>query len=254
MRNLERGAELAATAAKENLPVHLCVMDVDSDTSVANCFAALRAAGIEIDVLINNAGIEKHGAIEELSLGEIRAVMETNYFGAIRCIQQVVGPMRERGNGCIVNISSVAGKISSSPLGAYAATKHALEAVSEALAMELRPFGVGVLLVQPGIIDTAMAHSIDMPTPSKYRQGRQLSAMFHASLRHGTPPSVVAEVIRQALESGTTQLRHPAGPDAAGFLAWRAGMSDEDWIQFNTLNDEDYKARVKATFGMDIQI
>lgn len=254
MRDLARGADLAATAAAERLPVHLRVLDVDRDESVAACFGALRAEGVVPDVLVNNAGIERHGAIEELPLAGIRAVMETNYFGAVRCIQAVVGGMRERGSGCIVNVSSVAGRIASSPLGAYAASKFALEALSEALAQEVRPFGVRVRIVQPGITDTAMAQAMPGSGSPTYRQVRQMAALFRASLAHPTPPTVVAQVIRTAIEDGGAQLRWPSGPDAAGFLAWRASMSDEAWLAFNSQPDDEWVAAVKATFGMDVTL
>jgi NAD(P)-dependent dehydrogenase (short-subunit alcohol dehydrogenase family) len=228
-------------------------MDVDSDESVADGFVSILGQAGTIDVLVNNAGIERHGAIEELSLEDIRAIMETNYFGALRCIHQALPGMRERGSGCIINVTSVAGKISSSPLGAYAASKFALEAASEALAQEMKPFGVRVAIVEPGIIDTAMAHAIEKPPPSKYRQIANLSALFRASLQHPTSPMVVASVIREVIESGTWKLRHPAGPDAAPFLAWRAAMSDEEWIGFNTLDAEQFRERVKQDFGLELE-
>ena len=108
-------------------------------------------------MLVNNAGVERSGSVEELPLAEIRAVMETNYFGALRCIQAVVPHMRQRRNGCIINIASVAGRIANSPLGCYAASKFALEAISEALGQEMKTFNVRVAIVEPGIIDTPMA-------------------------------------------------------------------------------------------------
>jgi NAD(P)-dependent dehydrogenase (short-subunit alcohol dehydrogenase family) len=205
-------------------------------------------------VLVNNAGVERHGSVEELPMEAFRATMETNYFGALRAIRQVLPRMRERGSGCIVNVTSVAGKIASTPLGAYTASKFALEAVSEALAQEMKPFGVRVAIVEPGIIDTPMARALDDPHPSPYHQGRLMSALFQASLEHGTPPSAVAAVIRDVIESGTWKLRHPAGPDAAPFLAWRAAMTDEEWTEFNSLDAEAFRARVKKDFGLDLKL
>jgi NAD(P)-dependent dehydrogenase (short-subunit alcohol dehydrogenase family) len=254
VRNPERAAQLKEMAESEDLPVSIHTMDVDSDQSVTSCMAAVQRQGGPIDVLVNNAGIERHGSTEELPMEAFRAIMETNYFGAIRCIRAVVPQMRERRSGCIVNVASVAGKISSSPLGAYAASKFALEAISESLAQEMKPYGVRVAIVEPGIIDTAMAHSIEHAPASRYGQGRHLAALFHASLAHPTPPSVVAGVIREVIESGTWKLRHPAGPDAGPFLAWRAAMTDEQWIDFNALDDEGFREAVRRDFGMEIDI
>jgi NAD(P)-dependent dehydrogenase (short-subunit alcohol dehydrogenase family) len=254
MRNPARAPELGRRASAQGLPISILTMDVDSDQSVSDCFASVYRHEQHIDVLVNNAGVERHGSVEELPMEAFRATMETNYFGALRAIRQVVPRMRERGSGCIVNVTSVAGKIASTPLGAYTASKFALEAVSEALAQEMKPFGVRVALVEPGIIDTPMAHAIDDAPPSRYRQGRHLAALFQASLEHGTPPSVVATVIRDVIESGTWKLRHPAGPDAAPFLAWRAAMTDEEWTEFNSLDAEAFRVRVKKDFGLDLKI
>ena len=187
-------------------------------------------------------------------MDEIRATMETNYFGALRCIRQVLPQMRANGAGCIINVTSVAGKIAASPLGAYAASKFALEAASEALAQELKPFGVRVAIVEPGIIDTPMAQAIKNVPTSRYWNARHLAALFTASLEHPTPPSVVAGVIRNVIESGTTKLRHPAGPDAEPFLGWRAAMTDEQWVDFNALDDEGYHDAVRRDFGLEIHL
>jgi len=254
MRNPEKSAGLAVRAATEELPLTVHKLDVNSCQSVEECFQSIGREGGQIEVLINNAGIERHGSTEELSLDDFRSIMETNYFGAIRCIQQVLPAMRQRRSGCIINVTSVSGKISASPLGAYAASKHALEALSESLAQEMKPFGVRVHIVQPGIIDTPMAHAIEQPPPSKYRQIAHLAALFRASLQHPTPPSVVAEVIKDVIESGTWTLRHTAGPDAAPFLAWRAAMSDEEWTGFNTLDTASFRDRVKRDFGMEVDL
>ena len=254
MRNPARAPELGRIASAEGLPISILTMDVDSDRSVSDCFAEVYRREQHIDVLVNNAGVERHGAVEELPMDAFRDTMETNYFGALRCVRQVLPTMRERGSGCIINVTSVAGKIASTPLGAYAASKFALEALSEALAQEMKPFGVRVAIGEPGIIDTPMAHAIDDALPSRYRQGRHLAALFEASLEHGTPPSVVAAVIKAVIESGTWKLRHPAGPDAAPFLGWRAAMTDEQWTEFNYLDAEEFRRRVKKDFGLEIKL
>jgi NAD(P)-dependent dehydrogenase (short-subunit alcohol dehydrogenase family) len=254
MRNPARAPQLGEQVSREGLPVSILTMDVDSDRSVADCFATIYGQGESIDVLVNNAGIERHGSVEELPIAEFRATMETNYFGALRCIQQVAPGMRERGSGCIINVSSVAGKISASPLTPYSASKYALEALSEGLAGEMKPFGVRVAIVQPGIIETPMPHSIAVAPPSRYRQGRQFGALFNAALQQPVPPSIVGAAIRNIIESGTWKLRHPVGPDAEPFLGWRAGMTDEQWVDFNALDADGFRARVKNDFGLDLEL
>jgi NAD(P)-dependent dehydrogenase (short-subunit alcohol dehydrogenase family) len=250
MRNPARDIELAQRAAAEKLPIAISALDVNSDDSVKSTFAALARDGQQIDVLVNNAGIERSGSIEELPLSEFRAVMETNYFGALRCIQAVLAQMRERKSGCIINISSVAGKISCSPLTSYCATKWALEALTEGLASEMTTFNVRVALVEPGIIDTAMARRISVnENTSPYRQGERFAALFQNSLKTPVPPSVVADKILGVAESGTWVVRHPVGPDAIPFLQWRKGMSDEEWVELNGADDATWDARMAKDFG-----
>jgi NAD(P)-dependent dehydrogenase (short-subunit alcohol dehydrogenase family) len=123
MRNPEGSPDLAEVAAREKLRIAISSMNVDSDESVAEGFKAVHSEHGPVDVLVNNAGIERAGSIEELPLPEFRAVMETNYFGALRCIQAVLPHMRRRRSGCIINVSSVAGRISDPPLTSYMATK-----------------------------------------------------------------------------------------------------------------------------------
>ncbi len=236
MRSPSRAPELARITSKEKLPITISAMDVDSDASVKEGIDRIVKEGGPVDVLVNNAGIERTGSVEELALADFRAVMETNYFGAIRCIQAVLPTMRARRSGCIVNVASVAGRIANSPLAPYTASKFALEALSESLAQEAKPFNVRVAIVEPGIIDTAMARRIEM---------------FAASLKKPVPPSVVAEKVLQIVDSGTWQLRHPVGPDAAPFLAWRKAMSDEEWVDWGALDDDRWYDRLKADFGMD---
>ncbi len=252
MRNPDRAPELANAAAREQLPITVSAMDVDADASVTDAIGRIVREIGPIDVLVNNAGIERTGSVEELPLVDFRAVMETNYFGPIRCIQAVVPAMRKRRNGCIINVTSISGRIASSPFAPYTASKFALEALSEALAQEVKPFNIRVAIVEPGIIDTPMARhlSIDHP-PSPYPHQRRLGALFAAALKHPTPPSLVADKILEIAAGGTWQLRHPVGPDAAPFIGWRQAMSDEAWIENGALDDDAWYAQIKADFGLD---
>ena len=254
MRNPARLPELMDTAAKERLPIKISAMDVDSDSSVKAAVEAIYQDAGDIDVLVNNAGVERSGSVEELPLAEIRAVMETNYFGALRCIQAVVPHMRQRRSGCIINIASVAGRIANSPLGCYAASKFALEAISEALGQEMKTFNVRVAIVEPGIIDTPMARRIEEPDhPTVYAQQRRFAHLFAASLRNPAQPSVVAEKIREIIESDTWQLRHPVGPDSEPLLAWRRSMTDEEWVDLHAASDDVWYERLEHDFGMEIR-
>lgn len=252
MRNLERGAALRDAADREQLPITIVKMDVDSDDSVDTATSSIRAEAGSIDVLVNNAGIERTGSIEGLSLDDFKATMETNYFGPLRTIRAWLPDMRQRRSGCIINITSVAGKISCSPLTPYSASKFALEALSEGLAQEVKSFNVRVAVVQPGIIDTPMARRIEQSSvDTAYPQVRRFGHMFEASLDKPTPPAIVAEKIREIIESGTFKLRHPVGSDAEGFLAWRASLNDEEWVEWGALPDEAWYERVGKEFGLD---
>jgi NAD(P)-dependent dehydrogenase (short-subunit alcohol dehydrogenase family) len=203
-------------------------------------------------VLVNNAGIERSGSVEELPLSDFRAVMETNYFGVIRCIQALVPQMRQRRSGCIINVSSVAGRLTSPPLSSYMASKWALEALTEALAGEMKTFNVRVALVEPGIIDTAMARRIGVPqSDSPYPQQVRFASLFEASLKNPVPPTLVAQKLLEVAESSSWQLRHLVGPDAVPFLEWRNQMTDEEWVELHASEDETWYRRVERDFGMD---
>jgi len=254
MRDPSRSPELAEKTAQEKLPIKISVMDVDSDASVKSAIANIQKDAGNIDVLVNNAGVERNGSVEELPLSDFRAVMETNYFGVIRCIQALVPQMRQRRSGCIINIASVAGHISCSPLAPYTASKFALEALCEALAGEMKTFNVRVAIVEPGIIDTAMARRLEEPAQkSPYSQQIRFAHLFAASLKNSAQPSLVAEKVREIIDSGTWQLRHPVGPDALPFLGWRKSMTDEEWVDLNAADDDTWYNRVERDFGMAVR-
>jgi NAD(P)-dependent dehydrogenase (short-subunit alcohol dehydrogenase family) len=251
MRNPKTAPALQQKCEDENLSISIKEMDVDSDESVEQCIAAILKENGAIDVLVNNAGIERHGSIEELSMSDCRSVMETNYFGALRSMNALLPEMRKNRSGCIVNVSSVAGQIAFISFAAYNASKFALEAVSEALAGEVKPFNIRIALVQPGIINTQMAQEIGWGNSTVNPQARRFVNLYAALLKTAVAPSVVAEKILEIAESNTWQFRHPASPDAAPFLEWRKSMNDEQWVDWNAMNDEDWYNSVESTFGLN---
>ena len=251
MRNPANAADFKQMIVDEGLPIVISAMDVDDDESVITGIGSIIKENGPVDVLVNNAGIEYHGSIEEVPLADFKAIMETNYFGAVRCIKAVLTQMRENRHGCIINVTSIAGKISNTPLGPYAASKFALEAVSEALAQEVKPYNVRVAIVEPGIIDTKMARDITASGQSIYPQVNRFGNVFEAALKTPTPPALVAEKILEIAGSDTWQLRHPVGPDAMRSLGWRAKMNDEEWINWHAASDEEWYKAAKLEFKPD---
>jgi NAD(P)-dependent dehydrogenase (short-subunit alcohol dehydrogenase family) len=250
MRNPAGAPELAEIAAREHLPILVFNMNVDSDASVSSAIAAIHNDHGPIDILVNNAGIDRAGSIEELPISEFRVSMETNYFGPLRCIQALIPEMRRRSSGCIINVTSVAGLITNPPLAAYCASKWALEALSEALAAEMKPFNVRVAIVEPGIIDTAMARRLgEDRAVAIYPHRARFAAMFSAALRNPVPPTVVARKILEVAQGGSQQLRHLVGPDAATLVNWRRQMTDEEWMEINGPNDNLFFTSLKSAFG-----
>jgi NAD(P)-dependent dehydrogenase (short-subunit alcohol dehydrogenase family) len=228
----KRGHEVVATARRPEVLDDLDVaerlaLDVTSDDSVA---AAIGAAG-RVDALVNNAGIGMFGPVERLPIDEGRKLFETNFFGALRMIQAVLPQMRERGAGTIVNVSSVAGRVTPPFDGMYSGTKFALEGLSEALLREVGHFGVKVALVEPGFFTTGFSDNV-------YRIGAdsapydELLARWEAAanrLRNGQDapgPEAVAQTIADIVESDAPAFRHPVGDDAVMVLGARDAMDD----------------------------
>ncbi len=251
MRNPGLATALKQMIQAESLAITIASMDVDSDESVQQCMDIILKENGSIDVLVNNAGIERHGSIEELKMEDFKSVMETNYFGVLRCTKALLPTMRARRSGCIINVTSIAGKIANTPLGAYAASKFALEAVSESLAQEMKPHNIRVAIVEPGIINTNMAGNISSSDDSIYPQAKRFAGLFAASLKTPTHPSMVADKIVEIAESSSWTLRYPVGPDAEPFLQWRSSMTDEQYVDWNAATDDDWYNAVQNTFGLN---
>jgi len=231
MRNVEKGRDLAEAASGNGWDLSLLPLDVRSDESVREAF---RQAG-EVDVLVNNAGFEVWGPIEEMTTGDLLDQFETNVYGPFRCISAVLPAMRERGQGVIVNVSSVAGRVAGPLNGLYAASKFALEALSESLHFECGHFGVRVHIIEPGGVETAFASNRrlvgaaagDESSPYRPLVTQWQEAIGRLAADTGrSQAGAVAEVILEAIEKGDKP-RYPAGPDAQMVLMARRQMDDQ---------------------------
>ena len=156
--------------------------------------------------------------------------------------------MRERRSGTIINVSSVAGTFSQPPATPDCASKWALEALSEGLACEMKPFGVRVAMVEPGIIDTAMAQRIRNAESSVYPHAARMAAIqLSPDECASAAPKLVAEKILEIAQSKSWQLRHPVGPDGAPTIAWRKTMTDEQWVDLHSADDETFQRLMGAS-------
>ena len=257
MREPESGdAGLLAAHAGTPAEIQIVRLDVDARASVADAVAQVLEREGRVDVLINCAGVTADGPVEEAGEGLFRQAMETNFFGPLRVIQAVLPGMRERGSGAIVNISAIHGRMTFGGRGAYAASKHALEAMTEALALETAGFGVRVILIEPGFLATSF-FSKSAPPPGPYSpyapHGTRHLRLLMRLLEDASPPETVARAIEAALESGEERLRYVVGDDAEMLFAGRARMTDEEWLAAGremTLEQEEEFWREK--FGFEI--
>jgi NAD(P)-dependent dehydrogenase (short-subunit alcohol dehydrogenase family) len=235
MRNLSRATDLNSRAEAEGLTVEVRELDVTVDESVAVTVAAILADHGTIDILVNNAGVANRGPVESQSLDSARALMDTNFWGPIRLARAVLPAMREQRSGTIVNVSSLAGRLPGTPYsGMYAASKHALGTISEALAGEVSPFGIRVVSIEPGFFATSIADNNlstdEVSDPVYAADAEWVASFFESSVADGGDPARVATAIVAAIEDDSTALHTPVGDDAAMFLAVLDGVDDyEGW-------------------------
>lgn len=245
MRSPERGsAALLAAARAEDLSLAVLQLDVDDNRSVESAVAEVLAKAKQIDVLVNNAGIGDLCVLEQTTDEMAHAMFETNFFGALRMIRAVLPAMRERRNGTIVNVSSVAGRVASMGSALYAASKHALEAASESLALEVKPFGVRVAIIEPGFFNTPIIGkatstiAFDETSPYVITE-RRIHAIYSSASVIGGNPRVVAEAIEHAIATDDPKMRYLVGVDAQVFADGRENVTDENWLEFGREMSED---------------
>lgn len=257
MRNTAKSAALVEAAAAESLPVEIIELDICSNASVDAAFAQVHEQGA-VDLLVNNAGIGGASPLEITPEDEHKQMFETNYFGAVRCVQAVLPSMRERETGAIVNITSAVGLQATPNQIAYSASKWALECLGEALAHEVYRFGVRVVNVEPGVIMTNIfensAEQTRYDKTSPYQPiMRRNGKIFSAGFKRAVPAQLVADTILESVTTKDYKLRWPVGPDAEGFMAARHNVPSEAWIEMGgDLSDTEYNERFAKYFGVEI--
>jgi NAD(P)-dependent dehydrogenase (short-subunit alcohol dehydrogenase family) len=236
MRNLKKSKTITDLADKENLSLQVIQLDVNDDKSVKDAIAKIVTEKERIDVLVNNAGYGLFGSIEDVSIEEMKAQFETNFFGVMRVTQLVLPIMRKQKSGTIVNVSSVGGRISLPVLSAYNSTKFALEGLSESMSYELEPFGIKVVIIEPGVIRTNIMNSsifakkAQDPKSPYFSLIQKVESNFKSMMENkSSPPEEVAKVILGALTSKNPQLRYTVGDDAATMIQAKVNMSDNEF-------------------------
>jgi NAD(P)-dependent dehydrogenase (short-subunit alcohol dehydrogenase family) len=241
MRNLKKGGELLNIAAKERIPLKVIQLDVNDDSSVNDAIDTIVKENGGIDVLVNNAGYDLFGSLEELAIDEIKAQFETNFFGLIRGCKAVIPTMRKQESGTIVNISSLGGRIGLMPfLTAYHSSKFAVEGFTESLRQELAQFNINVILIEPGairsnFIDNSKTGKNYNPENSPYASTIQkVFEGFESIMADSSHPRDVAEVILKVVNTSSPNVRYPVGKDAESVLKARRELSDkelEKWVR-----------------------
>ena len=269
MRDRLKADKIEKIANKENLPLEVLSMDVDNDDSVRNAIHKIIDEKKKIDIFVNNAGYGLFGALEDISIEEIKKQFETNLFGAIRTIKEILPTMRKQKNGIIINVSSIAGVVGIPAECIYVSTKFALEGLTESISYELQPYGIKVVLVEPGVINTNFVPNIKFPKPIdnklqqpllkeeeekkpkvnysnndiKKKNSSHYSNTIDIFLSHYYPAmknallpkevaTVILEAIKNASNSSECLFRYLVGGDAKTFAQAKKNMSDSQLHEF----------------------
>ena len=235
MRDLQKNSKLKSIKDEENLPLEFIQLDVTDENSVKTAVQKIYDDVGRIDMLINNAGYGLTGAFEDLSIDEIKTQFETNFYGLIRTTQAILPIMRNQKSGIIVNMSSGAGRFGFPMGSAYVSTKFAVEGLSESLSYEVEPFGIRVILIEPGMIKTNFSNasltakkSID-PNSSYAPLMKSMETGFNKLLENASSPQLVAQITLDAMTSDKPNLRYLAGKDVEQWLEAKKKMSDEEF-------------------------
>lgn len=249
MRDLKKSKNIAEIANTENLPLTVVQLDVKDDTSVKDAIGKIIAESKRIDVLVNNAGYGLFSPLEDVTLDQVKEQFETNFFGAIRVMYEVMPTMRRQRNGTIINVSSLVGRIGLPVSSAYVATKFALEGLSESMRYELNEFGINIILIEPGVIKTNFIENLKtadttLKSESPYADlVDRISKEFGKMMDNSSSPKLVAEAILHAITSKEPKIRYVVGDDAESMMKIRKNSSDkefENWVYENVLQKQQY--------------
>ena len=256
VRSIERAGKLLEAAEAQGLKIELVELDIASDDSVRAGFADILQRAGRVDHLVNNAGVGGNGVVEESTSERLLDVMNVDLCGAVRCLQEVLPGMRERGSGTIVNVTSLAGRLAAIAQAPYVAAKWALEGISEELAIEVAPFGVRVAIIEPGVTKSSIfGKNIDLPNVSGAYQAQyeRMMQMYAAGYVNASDASEVAEIILHAIETDEPKLRYPVSWSGQAIVEGRRAMTDEDWVELGRTDSlDEYIAAFDHFFGVDI--
>ncbi|MGA9743446.1 MAG: SDR family oxidoreductase [Nitrososphaeraceae archaeon] len=245
MRNVSNSQEILDIAKKECLPLKVLTLDVTDEKSTQKAIDMIMHEQNRIDILVNNARYSLVGALEQISMDEIKEEFETNFFGIIKLIQKVLPQMRKQQSGRIINVSSLAGRIGLPIASAYVSSKFALEGLSQSLKYEVQDFGIYVILIEPGVIKTNFIKNLkigkqvitsengDVNTssadlPYAWITQKRISA-FKPRFEKGSSPKEVAHTILEAVTSDKPKFRYIVGQDASKLMDIRKNTSDEEF-------------------------
>jgi len=256
VRSAARAEKLLTKADEAGVTIELVELDIADDESVRAGVEQIFSITGRVDTLVNNAGVGGNAVVEEATPAHLAEVFNVDAIGAIRCTQAVLPHMRERGSGNIVNVTSVAGRLAALAQAPYVAAKWALEGLSEELAQEVAPFGVRVVIVEPGVTQSSIfGKNTDMPneTGAYDTHYRRMFNFYAAGIVAATPASEVGRVIEEAITTDHPKLRWPVSWGGPELSAMHDRVDDQDWIALGAIEDDaEYVERFGQLFGVDI--
>ena len=237
MRDVTKSDRIKELGKKDNLKISVLELDVDDENSVKNAIQKILDQKQRIDILVNNAGWGLWGCVEDVSVDEFKAQFDTNFFSIIRLIQEVGPTMRTQGSGKIINISSVAGRIGFPASPAYISSKFALEGLSECLRLEMAPFGVDVVIIEPGVIKTNFLNPLKLAKKSESDTAysnitTKVVSGVKMMAEMGTPPKEVADAIVKSIKDEKPLPRYIVGNDASMFLEAKKNKTDIEFENY----------------------